>query len=251
MTLRVFGGAREMVSNVICGDCLEVLPKLPRARTIFADPPDNLDLKYDGGVPDNRDDYLEWLASVVCTALLHGPDVFWMSHYYRHTLPLMVRLGHLVSGVGWDIRLFLWRFTFGQHQQRDCGNGYRPILRFSRPGMTWNTDAIRIQSARQEQGDPRADPRGRVPDDVWDFPRVCGNFRERRKWHPNQHPEMLIERIVRMSGGPVIDMFGGTFTVQRVCDRLDVACTSIEISSVYCEQHARELGGIPPVPTTK
>jgi site-specific DNA-methyltransferase (adenine-specific) len=41
MTLRVFGGAHEMVSNVICGDCLEILPTLPPRSVdlVFGSPP--------------------------------------------------------------------------------------------------------------------------------------------------------------------------------------------------------------------
>jgi site-specific DNA-methyltransferase (adenine-specific) len=237
------------MSQVICGDCLKILPTLPRAKTIFADPPDNLGMEYAGFVDrwSSQAAYYDWLAPRIDSSLCRA-TVAWWSVYYKH-LPWL--LWYLDDRGDLDKRLFLWRFAFGQHQQRDCGNGYRPILRISEQNMRWNTDAIRIRSARQEQGDPRADPRGRVPDDVWDFPRVCGNFHERRKWHPNQHPEALIERIVRMSGGPVIDLFGGTFTVQRVCDRLGVECTSIEVSPTYCEHHAREVRGIPPIPTIK
>lgn len=228
------------MNKVICGDCLKILPTLPRARTIFADPPDNLGLRYNG-FTDRNPDYVNWLVSVVYAALDHEPVVFWLSHYYKHTIPLLARLCPVY---GWDIRQFIWRFTFGQHQQRDCGNGYRPILRFSRPETTWNTDDIRVPSARQERyGDKRADPRGRVPDDVWDFSRVCGTFHERRAWHPTQHPEALIERIVRMSGGPVIDLFGGTFTTARVCQRLGVDCTSIEISEEYFARGTEDLAG--------
>ena len=36
--------------RIIHGDCLEVLPKLPAATMIFADPPDNLGCKYEGFV---------------------------------------------------------------------------------------------------------------------------------------------------------------------------------------------------------
>lgn len=226
------------MNRIICGDCLTVLPTLPRARTIFADPPDNLGLKY-VGFTDHNSDYINWLRDVVTAALLHQPKIFWLSHYYRHTVPLLARIGNIP---GWDIRQFIWRFTFGQHQQRDCGNGYRPILRFSRPDVQWDTDAIRVPSARQERyHDKRADPRGRVPDDAWDFSRVCGTFHERRAWHPTQHPEALMERIIQMSGGPIIDMFGGTFTTARVCQRLGVDCVSIEISEEYCAKGREDL----------
>ena len=53
------------------------------------------------------------------------------------------------------------------------GNNHRPLWRL----MHKNTavlypDQIRVPSWRQENGDKRADPRGRVPGDVFDFTRV-------------------------------------------------------------------------------
>jgi len=115
-----------------------------------------------------------------------------------------------------------------------------------RPGSIIYPDAIRIPSKRQTlYNDKRANPKGRVPDDVWEFSRVCGTFKEKRKWHPNQHPEALIERIVKFScvpGDLVIDMFAGTGTVNRVCKRLGIDCIGIELSRFYCEKITEETG---------
>lgn len=235
----------QSVNKIICENCLEVLPTLPPATMIWADPPDNLGLKYDG-FTDKRPDYIQWLTGgVIRTALQHEPGVFWLSPYYRY-LPNI--LGWFYSWRSdspkeWQVRLFLWRFTFGQHQTKDCGNGYRPILRFSKPGFKWNTDAIRVPSARQSKyQDLRADPRGRVPDDVFEFPRICGTFKERRRYCPNQHPKALMRRIIAMSCSPgdsVIDLFAGTGSCVRACEELGIDCTSIDISPNYC-QHLRE-----------
>jgi site-specific DNA-methyltransferase (adenine-specific) len=210
---------------------------------IFADPPDNLGVKYDGFEDKwpSRGDYFKWLLQRMTASLSHA-TVCWWSVYDKNLS------GFLILNSAFDPyepRLFMWRFTFGQHRQTDCGNGFRPLLRLAKPEVTWNTSDIRVPSKRQELGDPRADTRGRVPDDVWEFPRVCGTFKERRKYHPNQHPEALIERMVRMSTNPgdlVIDLFGGTFTTARVCERLERDCISIEISKAYCKHGAEELG---------
>jgi hypothetical protein len=229
-------------SWIINGDCLTVLPRLPQARMVFLDPPDNLGIQYDGF----RDrmapgDYYKWLCHVVLVACMQAPIV-WLSHYYRHTPELLAVLP--IYAGGRDPRLFLWRYTFGQHQKRDCGNGYRPILRLAEPKTVWHTDAIRTPSARQRNGDRRADPRGRVPDDVWEFSRVCGTFRERRSWALNQHPEALLERIIKLSCAPgdqVLDAFGHSFTTARVCRRLGLDCVSVELSLHYCRLGAGEL----------
>jgi adenine-specific DNA-methyltransferase len=230
------------VNRIIHGDCLKVLPDLPKARMIWADPPDNLGMKYDGYKDDLRPGiYAAWLGQVVRDALFKEPDVFWLSFYYRHLFGVCGCTRH----DGYEARLFLWRFTFGQHRDTDCGNGFRPILRFARAGTTWDTDAIRIESKRQRNGDARANPKGRVPDDVWDFSRVCGTFSERRTWHPTQHPETLVERMILMSTKPgdlVIDLFAGSGTTNRVCPRMGRDCIAIDISGVYCHKIAEETG---------
>jgi DNA modification methylase len=229
------------VNKIICGDCLEVLPTLPKAKMIFADPPDNLGLKYNGfadKIPslEYNKKLFEWLA--VATEL---SKTVWFSIYYKYLPEFLFN----AKGCG-DTRLFIWRYTFGQHRNTDCGNGFRPLVRILNSGATFYPDEIREPSKRQTlYNDKRANPKGRVPDDVWEFPRVCGTFNERRRWHPNQHPEALIERIVKFScvpGDLVIDMFAGTGTVNRVCKRLGIDCIGIEISKFYCEQITKEQG---------
>lgn len=241
------------MNRIICGDCLTVLPKLPRARMVFADPPDNLGVKYDG-FKDNwpsNESYTHWLASVAMAGFLHG-DVLWVSYYWKWDLMFKDQICNHINPYcsSVEFKPYVWWFTFGQHRESDNCSCFRPILRFSKPGIVWNTAEIREPSARQrEYGDKRADPRGRVPGDVWDGvweePRVCGTFKEKRKWHKNQHPEALIKRMVLMSTNPgdlVIDLFGGTFTTARVCEELGRDCISIEISEAYCREGARELG---------
>ena len=230
------------MNKIICEDCLEVYPKLPRAKMVFADPPDNIGLKYNGHndkMTPKR--YRMWLNDVLGMVLnVPGPpDIFWLSYYHKYQPEIMPWCS---TRANW--KQFIWYFTFGQHRHTDCGNNYRPIMRWMKKGAVIYPDAIRVQSARQVNGDKRADPRGRVPGDVWEFPRVCGTYHERRKWHPTQHPEALMERIIKMSCKPgdlVIDLFAGTGTTQRVCRRLGIDCIGIEISRAYCERIENEF----------
>src|SRR4030042_6320773 len=141
-------------NEVICGDSLQIVAAIPNIRMIFADPPDNTGVKYSGYndcMPE--DDYIDFLKDIF-TKAVNNSSVFWMSYFYRYQ-PEVLRFAK-VSGHEWHP--FIWRFTFGQHRTDDCGSGYRPILRVSKPGVQWNTDAIRIESARQRYGDPRANP---------------------------------------------------------------------------------------------
>ena len=232
------------VNKIICGDALEVLPTLPKAKMIFADPPDNLGIKYNG-FNDNfgkQSSYITWLDRVIRTAQ-NRCEILWLSYFYKYDIPLIKMLHTKCS---WDCRKFIWRFTFGQHNKYDCGNGYRPIMRMKSMHAILYPQAIKVPSARQTKyNDKRYKKGGRVPDDVFEFSRVCGTFKERRKWHPCQHPEALIERIVKFSCKPgdlVIDMFAGSGTVNRVCKRLNIDCIGIELSKFYCEKIAEETG---------
>ena len=229
---------------LIHGDCLRVCNEfqnmVPRKQfdMVFADPPDNLGLKYEG-FDDNRDPYtyIRWLEDVIDAGVRCTRGNFWISYYHKYDLEVKRMLRKWATG--WEVRTFIWRFTFGQHRESDFGSGYRPIVRV---GSVFHD--IREESERQRIGDSRASPLGRVPDDVFDEARVVGNAHERRSWHPTQHPEKLIERIILSStlpGQTVLDMFGGTGTVHRVCQRCNRLPTTVEISGKYFQNIQREL----------
>jgi hypothetical protein len=144
-----------------------------------------------------------------------------------------------------EAKLCIQTFSFGQHNHHDLGNNYRPLLRLRRSDAPLLPDAIRVPSWRQEHGDKRADPRGRVPGDVFDFTRVVGNSKQRRPWHPTQLNEGLVERCILLTtpeDGTVCDPFAGTGTTLRVCKRINRPCTLIEIDRDYCTKIAEEHG---------
>lgn len=201
---------------------------------IFMDPPDNVGLGY-AGVKDKRDDYYKWLEDLILESMGKAPIV-WISYYWRHDVPLKASLAWILRHSDWEAKTFIWRFTFGQYNDKDCGSGYRPILRLSRPRVEWSVDAIRIQSERMRLGDSRAcGPK--VPDDVWEFPRVVGNSVERREWIPTQHPEALMKRIYLLSGGTkILELFAGSGTGIRVAKRLGFDLDTVELSGDYIKR---------------
>jgi len=228
------------------GSCLDVVPTLPSQDCIFADPFDNLGLKYNGfkdKMPD--DDYIKFLDSCLCTFATKAPIV-WFSFYVKWT----VRFGaiadeFLYRNPDWECKPCVQHFSFGQHNHHDLGNNHRPLWRFKHKDAPLYPDQIRVPSWRQLNGDKRADPRGRVPGDVFDFPRVTGNSKQRRSFHPTQLNEGLVERCIKLStkeGDTVLDPFGGTGTTLRVCKRVNRTCTLIELSDFYCEKIAGEHG---------
>lgn len=220
------------------GDCLDLLDALRPVDCIFMDPPDNLGLDYEG-YKDKRPDYYDWLELVILKSLRLTP-VVWVSYYWEHDLELKHRVRNILKfrHPSYKAKTFIWRYTFGQYNDNDCGSGFRFLLRLSRAGVAWDVDHIRVVSRRMEIGDARAAGL-KVPDDVWvwEFPRVVGNAKERRGWHPTQHPEALMERLYAMTpGGRVVDLFGGTGTTLRVAGRLGKAALVSEISETYVRE---------------
>lgn len=228
--------------EVIHGDCLEVDITGP-VDCIFADPPDNIGLGYDGvsdSIPTNEYSCLlrNWLEAFLLTA-----PVVWFSFNSRH----IVKMGAIVYRLdldGWNFKPCVQTFTFGQYNPNNFGNNHRPLWFFWRDDVELFPEAIKVQSERQKRGDKRAAEGGRVPGDVFEFPRVTGNSKQRRRWHPTQLHEDIVERCVKFTtkpGGHVLDPFGGTGTTGRVCKRINRRVTLIDKSEIYCQKMREEL----------
>lgn len=311
-----------------CGDCLEVLRPMfldgPRVKVAFCDPPDNIDLGY-GEYKDKMPDaeYVKLLANWL-GHFCEMAEIVWFSFNARWTSEVGAICDHLKHQRGLDFKANVQVFTFGQHNKHDLGNNHRPLYRLMRPDAVIYPDAIRVSSWRQRNGDKRADPRGRVPGDVYDmqyhswvkaaydmlaekpillregrskrkskaavetptdrigfwlsaalddpgvcpemkhdieawfqtqagdvfdFPRVTVNSKQRCDWHPTQLHEELVERCIKLSATAtdrVVDPFGGTGTTLRVCRKLGIACTLSEFDLNYCKKIA-ELNGLKPI----
>lgn len=235
---------RALTPTIIQGDA--VVNCVGRfADVTFADIPDNLGLNYEG-VDDNlppreyENQVVAWLLACLKTA-----PCLWWSFNARYT----VLMGHIVyrylaNFEEWNCKPCVQTFTFGRYNPNHLGNNHRPLWLFWRDGHQFYPDQIRVTSARQRMGDKRANPGGRVPGDVFDFPRVVGNSRQRRKWHPTQLNEGLVERCLLFSckpAGKVLDPFAGTGTTGRVCQSLGLRCTLIEKSPAFVSKLKEEF----------
>lgn len=238
-----------MNHRLINGDCLEAIRNSIQQYTcIFADPPDNIGLDYGhGSTADKRptDEYIFWLSE--CLLLFcNAAPIVWLSYNARWQFHIGEIILQLLRSQSWlQAKSCIQIFTFGQHNQSDLGNCFRPLLRLKHVNAPLYPDQIRIPSCRQECGDKRADPRGRVPSDVFRFPRVTGNSGQRRSFCPTQLHEGLVERCIKLStkeGDTILDPFAGTGTTLRVCKRINRPCTLIEINRDYCGEIAREHG---------
>lgn len=232
--------------RVINADCLAHLAfdNEQQYDCIFADPPDNLGLEYTGyNDLITYDEYIRHLKLWVY-AFARAARHTWLSFNARYTVVMGTIVDDLCRQIpALVVKPCVQTFTFGQHNHKDLGNNHRPLWRISHIHAPLYTDAIRVPSWRQLNGDKRADPRGRVPGDVFEFPRVTGNSKQRRTWHPTQLHESLVERCIKLTtkeGDRVLDPFGGTGTTLRVCRRINRQCDLIEIDPSYCAKIREE-----------
>jgi len=237
-------------NTIICGDCVEILGKLnePVADLIFADPPFNIGYKYD--VYEDRrkyDEYYDWTKAwmTVCAEKALKPKgSFWVAIGDEYAAEVRI----IGNDLGLHLRNWvIWHYTFGQSTKRKFARSHAHLFYWTKDPkeFTFNDMAVRIPSARQTTyADKRANPKGKLPDDVWSFSRLCGTFNERVGWHPCQMPERVLERIVRASsnaGDLVLDPFSGSGTTCIVAARLKRNYAGIDISSEYVGNSRQRL----------
>lgn len=239
-------------SVVYTGDCIAGMRALGRERVdlAFADPPFNIGYDYDR----YRDrlkpgEYLDWSREWMRAArdVLKPAGTFWLAIGDDYAAELAV----VAKDVGFHLRSWvIWHYEFGTHCQTKWGRDHTHLLHFLKDPKrgTFNADAVRIPSKRQAvYGDKRADPRGRVPGDVWSFPRVCGTFKERRGWHTCQMPEAVLGRVILACSNPgelVLDPFAGSGTTLAAAKRLGRRAIGFEISPEYARKANERINSV-------
>jgi DNA modification methylase len=232
----------------------------------FADPPFNIGYDYD--VYHDKlesENYLawsrDWTAEVV--RVLKPNGTFWLAigDEYAAELKVMLQREHKLTCRSWVV----WYYTFGVNCKTKFSRSHAHLFHMLKQAddFTFNTDAIRVPSARQlVYGDGRANPTGRLPDDTWIlrpqdvpesftpgedtwyFPRVCGTFKERAGWHGCQMPEQLLGRIIRACSNPgelVLDPFAGSGTTLAVAKKLGRRYLGFELSAEYAQRAEARL----------
>ncbi|MHC4426885.1 MAG: DNA-methyltransferase [Planctomycetota bacterium] len=232
---------KKFLNKIICGDCIELLGRVrrPFADLIFADPPFNIGYKYDKyNDKQKREKYIAWTEDwmTACKRVLkpHGSFYIAIGDEYAADVKKIAEKLQLVMR-NWII----WHYTFGQQMKNKFARSHTHIFYFvkDKNDFTFNDHAARVISDRQKKyQDKRANPEGKMPDDVWDeYPRVCGTFKERLDF-PCQMPESLLARIIRVSskeGHWVLDPFIGSGTTAVVAAKLGRNFTGIDVSDEY------------------
>lgn len=239
--------------TIYCGDSVKLLAEWPAGGVdlVFADPPFNIGYVYDkyhDDVPNTE--YVRWSRQwmAACRRALKPDGSFYIAIGDDFAADIRILARKL------DLHLrnwIIWHYTFGQNMRNKFSRGHTHIFYFTKHPyrFTFNDRLLRFPSARHtEYQDLRADPLGRLPDDVWDeFPRVCGTFKERAGFHGCQMPEALLMRIIMASSNPgeiVLDPFIGSGTTAAAAKRVGRRYVGIDISEAYAEHTRKRLEGV-------
>jgi DNA modification methylase len=228
---------------IITGDCLEVLRTIEAASAnlVFADPPYNIGVKYDQhGDSMSPTDYLSWCRKWIFASseVLREDGSMWILINDEWVADLLGQM----RDYGLTLRSWvIWYETFGVNCANKFNRTKRHLLYAVKDSrrFTFNKSAVTVPSARlAKYGDKRANPAGKIMDDVWTIPRVCGTFKERIKEFPTQLPFELLRRIVGCSSNPcdlVVDPFCGSGTTAVVCQELGRRFMGSELSPRYAD----------------
>lgn len=248
------------LDQVIVGDCLEVLAKLPTASVdlVFADPPYNLQLDKDllrpnntrvDGVDDEWDKFTDfedydrfsraWLRE--CRRVLKRDGAIWVIGSYHNIFRLGVALQDLGFWIQNDI---IWRKTnpMPNFRGKRFTNAHETLIwaaRDRKSRVTFNYEAMK---AGNDDLQMRSD---------WLFPICAGPERLKdangRKTHPTQKPEALLHRILVATTNPgdvVLDPFFGTGTTGAVAKRLGRRWIGIERDPEYAKAATERINKV-------
>ena len=259
------GSGALPLDQVVVGDCIEALSRLPAACVdlVFADPPYNLQLagaltRPDQSVVDAVDDAWDkfasfadydrftrgWLAAVK-RVMKKNATLFVIGSYHN-----IYRVGATLQDQGfWILNDIVWRKAnpMPNFRGRRFTNAHETLIWASKSAeakaYTFNYEALK---AGNDDCQVRSD---------WYFPICTGGERLRdgdgRKTHPTQKPEALIGRVLLAATRPgdvVLDPFFGSGTTGAVAKRLRRSFIGIERETAYAEAARARIAAVEPLP---
>jgi adenine-specific DNA-methyltransferase len=240
--------------EIIAGDCLEIMAwwQADKPRLIFADPPYNIGVKYGTHYDDNRADgeFIAWQERWIreCGKLLADDGSLWvlMGDEFAAECRLALRTAGL-SLRSWII----WYESFGVNCTGKFNRTHRHLFYGVKnpKNFVFNPEAVSRASDRLAvYGDKRANPDGKIWDDVWGIdpaiPRIVGTGAERIPGFPTQLPLGLLRPIIGCASDPgdlVLDLFAGSGTTGAAAIELRRRFVGIELSPEFAEQARKRL----------
>ncbi len=234
------------MNEILQGDCLELLKKIPSNSIdcVFADPPFNLKKKYNSHKDKLLEsEYLQWCEKWIneCVRVLKNDGFIFLHNipkwlvYYANFLNDKAMFRHWIS---WE--------AMTAPMGKTLQPAHYGILFYSKGEVKSRFKEVRYPHKRDRKGILVKDyggkkgilhPFGPLCSDVWtDIHRI--RHTKNRDNHPCQLPIHLLERIILMSseeGDTILDPFLGTGTTAIAAKRLGRNFIGFEKDEQYCE----------------
>ena len=241
----------EVLDRTILGDCLAVLPLLPRgiADLLIADPPYNLDKDFHGSRFSRMDDAAyeaytgQWLdAALPC--LKPNGSVYVCCDWRSSAV-----IGRVLESRLHVRNRITWQREKGRGAKKNWKNSMEDIW-FATVSEDYSFDADAVRQRRRvlapyrEKGQPKdwqetKDGRFRdtAPSNFWDDISIPYWSMPENTAHPTQKPEKLMAKLILAScpkGGTVLDPFLGSGSSAVTAKKLGRHFVGIEQNPRYC-----------------
>ena len=216
--------------KLINNDRLKLLKKLKSnsVQLVITSPPYNIGKSYEKKKPLNL--YLKEQEKTLkeCFRVLNkkGSLCWQVGSYFEKSelFPLDIYIHQICKKIGFKLRnRIVWHFEHGLHSYKKFSGRYETIMWFTKSkNYTFNLDKVRVPQKYpgklaykgKNKGKYSGNINGKNPSDVWIFPNVKSQHRE-KTIHPCQFPIELAERLVLSLSNKndlVIDPYSGVGT---------------------------------------
>ncbi|MFC1878880.1 site-specific DNA-methyltransferase [Chloroflexota bacterium] len=254
------------LDQIIQGDCIDVLDKLPEKSVdlIFADPPYNLQLQNElwrpnmtrvEAVNDAWDKFENfkaydhftnrWLGA--CRRVLKETGAIWVIGTYHN----IFRVGTIMQDLGfWLLNDIIWLKTNPMPNFRGVRftNAHETLIWAGKSRSAKYTFNHHAMKSLNNELQMRSD---------WTIPLCTGSERIKvngKKAHPTQKPEALLYRIILAASDPgdvVLDPFFGSGTSGAVAKKLHRRWIGIELEDRYVDLASERISKVETEPYDK
>ena len=236
-------GLKNMLNEIVCGDAIEVMKKIPDGsiQLIITSPPYNLKNSTGNGMKDGRGG--KWSNAALQNGYSHHSDCMPHGEYVEWQISCLTEMMRILSEDGAIFYNHKWRVQDGLLQDRqDIVSGFpvRQIIIWRRKGgINFNTgyflptyEVIYVIAKPKFKLAPKANAHG----DVWEF------TQEMKNDHPAAFPVDLIDRIISSTNAKLIlDPFIGSGTTAVSALNFKRSFIGIDISPEYCEMAKKRI----------
>ncbi|HPT40644.1 MAG TPA: site-specific DNA-methyltransferase [Candidatus Paceibacterota bacterium] len=203
---------KDYIDKIICGDCLDVMRKMPEKclDLVVTSPPYNLKNSTGNGMKDGRGG--KWAGAALVNGYSHHDDNMPHEEYARWQKDCLREMFRLIKDDGAIFYNHKWRVQDGLLQDRQDIVGDFPVRQIiiwrRKGGINFNPgyflptyEVIYLIPKSKFKLAPKANAYG----DVWEFTQEMNNQ------HPAPFPVSLIDRIISSTHAKIVlDPFSGS-----------------------------------------